>query len=111
MRACVQAVTCCTSSNVGIASAWHARVPLSPCTRTPFSIVEPDTLVRVPGDGADVIEVGSTGSACIWALAPFGDTLYGLTCTGRLTVIDVRTGTGRVLESDLSIRCNGAAAR
>jgi len=80
-------------------------------TRTPFSIVEPDTLVRVPGDGADVIEVGSTGSACIWALAPFGDTLYGLTCTGRLTVIDVRTGTGRVLESDLSIRCNGAAAR
>jgi hypothetical protein len=55
-------------------------------TRVPFSTTVPDILVWVPGDEAPVVEIGSTGIACIWALAPIGDTLYGLTCTGQLAV-------------------------
>lgn len=80
-------------------------------TRTPFSTTEPDVLLLVSRSGAGVAEVGSIGVACVWGLAPFGDTLYGLTCTGQLVVIDVDTAEGRVLRAALDARFGGAAAR
>lgn len=80
-------------------------------TETPFSTRDPDSLFVVPLDGSTAIRVGSTGAACIWGLAPFGETLYGLTCTGQLVEIDVATGAGRVLRGGLGTQFGGAAAR
>ena len=70
----------------------------------------PDALVRVDVATATSRVVGSTGQRCIWGLAPFGDTLYGLTCEGLLLRIDVTTATSEVLASHPP-RFFGAGAR
>lgn len=80
-------------------------------TRTPFSTTEPDSLFEVPRDGSAATLVGSIGVACVWGLAPFGETLYGLTCTGQLVSIDPVSGAGRVLRAGLGAQIGGAAAR
>jgi len=70
-----------------------------------------DRLFEVPLDGGPLIELGPVGVPCVWALAPFGDTLYGFTCNGQLLEIDPDTGAGRVLRELGELRFGGAAAR
>ena len=69
-----------------------------------------DALVEIPLDGRAARIVGVTRFGCVWGLAPFGTTLYGLNCEGRLLEIDVSTGVGREL-SRSSVRFYGAGAR
>jgi hypothetical protein len=53
---------------------------------------------------------GSVGHACVWGLAAYGPTLYGLTCQGRVLVIDTMTGAG-TLVNQTNIQFYGASAR
>ncbi len=80
-------------------------------TQTPNSRTEPDSLFEAALDGSAATRVGDVGVPCVWGLAPFGDTLYGLTCNGQLVRIDVATGAGRVLRAGLRVEIGGAAAR
>jgi hypothetical protein len=41
--------------------------------------------------------LGPCGFSCIWGLAAYGTTLYGLTCEGRILSIDTSTGAGTEL--------------
>jgi hypothetical protein len=41
--------------------------------------------------------LGSCGYTCIWGLAAYGTTLYGLTCEGRILSIDTTSGAGTQL--------------
>ncbi|MFK7987946.1 MAG: TolB family protein [Sandaracinaceae bacterium] len=79
-------------------------------TTAPFSEV-PDVLFEVPPDGGELVEVGSVGVPCVWGLAPFGDTLYGFDCDGRLLDIDPDSGLARILLDVGPQRWGGAAAR
>ncbi len=54
--------------------------------------------------------LGSTGFTCIWGLAAYGTTLYGLTCDGRVLSIDTQTGQAKQLASS-SVTFWGASAR
>lgn len=55
-------------------------------------------------------EVGSIGYSCVYGLAAFGPTLYGLTCEGLVLRIDPDTGAGTEL-SRSSVIFWGATAR
>jgi len=70
-----------------------------------------DTLVGVDLGSGRSIAIGPIGHDCVWALAPLGSTLYGLTCNGQLLEIDLGSGRGR----ELSVRPEqsywGAASR
>ena len=79
-------------------------------TSTPFTLTEPDALFDATA-GGEAIPVGTIGVVCVWGLAPFGETLYGLTCNGELIRIDVASGRGTVLRADIGIEVGGAAAR
>lgn len=79
-------------------------------TEAPFSEV-PDVLFEVPPEGGVLTAVGSAGVPCIWGLAPFGDTLYGFDCDGRLLDIDPDSGLARILLDVGPQRWGGAAAR
>jgi hypothetical protein len=70
-----------------------------------------DRLFEVPAAGGTLVELGSVGFACVWALAPFGETLYGFTCNGQLLEIDPETGAGRLLRELGDYFFGGAAAR
>ena len=50
------------------------------------------------------------GFTCIWGLAAYGPTLYGLTCEGRILSIDTTTGKGAQLNK-VSTAFWGASAR
>ena len=54
--------------------------------------------------------VGSIGFACVYGLAAFGRTLYGITCAGQVLQIDADTGAGVELAS-ASVHFYGATAR
>jgi hypothetical protein len=54
--------------------------------------------------------VGDTGYYCIYGLAAFGSTLYGMTCTGQVLSLDTDTGKGTVLQ-ETDIDFWGASAR
>jgi hypothetical protein len=54
--------------------------------------------------------LGSIGQACVWGLAAYGQTLYGLTCQGRILSIDVNTGKGTQL-NQVNTQFWGASAR
>ncbi len=103
----------------GFPSGWSASGDIAfiggrlyvTATQTPNSRRDPDSLFVAPLDGTDARRVGGVGYPCVWGLAPFGDTLYGLTCNGQLIEIDVATGAGRLLRSGLGIEVGGAAAR
>jgi hypothetical protein len=43
--------------------------------------------------------IGSVGHRCVWGLAAYGPTLYGLTCEGKVLSIDPATGAGTLLTS------------
>lgn len=80
-------------------------------TATTNFMVAPDDLFAVPLDrsGPPVL-VGSTGVPCIWALAVYRTTLYGLTCRGEVLTIDPNTATSAVVSRTM-IQFDGAAAR
>ena len=87
-------------------------------TQAPGSSIGMDHLFEVPLDGATPFDLGPIGFGCVWALAPFGDTLYGFTCRSELIEIDPITGVGRLLSimdgtaaGVPSLRVGGAAAR
>lgn len=79
-------------------------------TRAPYSRTVSDALFDAT-EGGVAVNVGTIGAACVWGLAPFGETLYGLTCTGALVRIDVSSGAGTRLADDLGLEVGGAAAR
>ncbi len=54
--------------------------------------------------------IGACGFACIWGLAAYGTTLYGLTCEGRILSIDTTSGAGTQL-NQTSTAFWGASAR
>jgi hypothetical protein len=54
--------------------------------------------------------LGSIGFRCVWGLAAYGTTLYGLTCSGELLSIDTSTGQGRLLVRQ-NVGFWGASAR
>lgn len=54
--------------------------------------------------------LGRTGYRCIWGVAAYGPTLYGLTCEGRVLRIDPNTGASAQL-SRVSVEFWGATAR
>lgn len=54
--------------------------------------------------------LGPVGFTCIWGLAAYGPTLYGLTCEGRILSIDTTTGKGAQLNK-VSTAFWGASAR
>lgn len=54
--------------------------------------------------------LGSIGFTCVWGLAAYGPTLYGLTCNGAVLSIDTTTGKGTQLNS-ANVAFWGASAR
>ena len=70
----------------------------------------PDELFEVRLDGRAPRRIGTMGSPCVWGLAAFGTTIYGLTCRGEVLLVDPATGGSRVL-ARASARFGGAAAR
>lgn len=54
--------------------------------------------------------LGRTGYRCIWGVAAYGPTLYGLTCEGRVLSIDPNTGKSTEL-SKAAVEFWGATAR
>lgn len=78
-------------------------------TADPFG-TRPDILVEVDVTARTVRIVNAVGERCVWGLAPFGDTLYGLTCEGLLIRIDTGTGRSTRLRTGLA-RFYGAGAR
>lgn len=63
------------------------------------SISGADSLVEVDLPSAGSKLIGPTGAACIWGLAAFGQTLYGLTCNGAVLGIDAATGKAQALST------------
>lgn len=72
------------------------------------------------GSGDDLVEfdvvkktskvLGACGYTCIWGLAAYGTTLYGLTCEGRILSIDTTSGAATQL-NQTSTAFWGASAR
>ncbi len=55
--------------------------------------------------------IGPIGARCVWGLAAFGVTLYGLTCTGEVLRIDPATGRGVIIARSPGTTFYGATAR
>ncbi len=70
----------------------------------------PDDLFEIPLAGGEPRRIGNTGYPCIWGLAVYRDTLYGLTCDGLVLVIDPSDASATVV-SRTTIEFDGAAAR
>ncbi len=66
-------------------------------TRTQFG--GSDSLSEFNLASGDAVVIGPTGFACVWGLAAFGETLYGLTCNGEVIRIDTNTGAGTLLST------------
>lgn len=69
-----------------------------------------DDLVEFDLSASTARVLGSIGYTCVWGLAAYGPTLYGLTCEGRVLSIDTTTGKGRELNK-VDVRFYGASAR
>lgn len=69
-----------------------------------------DALVEFDLDARTSRVIGSVGETCVWALAAFGPTLYGLTCGGTVLAIDPATGASRVITRGTAMYY-GATAR
>ena len=78
-------------------------------TRDHFG-TDPDILVEVDTLRGTARIINAVGQRCVWGLAPFGETLYGLTCEGLLLEIDTTTGRSTVLRRG-SAEFYGAGAR
>lgn len=68
------------------------------------TLVEFDLVTRVPKT------LGSVGFRCVWGLAAFGPTLYGMTCEGRVLAINATTGAGAQI-TKTAVQFHGATAR
>lgn len=69
-----------------------------------------DVLVEFDSVKATSKSLGRTGYRCIWGLAAYGPTLYGLTCEGRVLRMDPNTGASSEL-SKVAVEFWGATAR
>jgi hypothetical protein len=69
-----------------------------------------DALIEFDRKTGAATMLGNTGFACIYGLAAFGKTLYGLTCEGNVLTIDVTTARG-ALVTKTNVRFYGATAR
>lgn len=69
-----------------------------------------DTLVEFDPVAGTARSIGNIGWRCVWALAAFGNTLYGLTCEGLVLRIDAATAAASVL-SRANTMFYGATAR
>jgi hypothetical protein len=69
-----------------------------------------DTLVAFDVAAGSSRIVGPTGFRCVYGLAAFGTTLYGLTCEGQIVILDAATGHGTQIAAT-SINFYGATAR
>ena len=69
-----------------------------------------DTLVEFDLKTGNGAALGRTGFNCIWGLAAYGPTLYGLTCEGRVLRIDPNNAASVEL-SKVSVEFWGATAR
>ena len=69
-----------------------------------------DALVEFDRTTGTAKTLGPIGFACVYGLAAFGTTLYGLTCEGNVVTIDVATARG-ALVTRTSVRFYGATAR
>jgi hypothetical protein len=67
-------------------------------------------LVELDTGGGTPKILGAIGSSCVWGLAAYGQTLYGLTCEGAVLSIDPNTGAGTVLTQTM-FGFYGASAR
>lgn len=75
-----------------------------------FGVADDDLFaVDVRSSGTPTL-IGSTGHRCIWGLAVYRDTLYGLTCDGLVLTIDPTTAASTIV-SRTSIEFDGGAAR
>jgi len=77
-------------------------------TATTFS--ESDDLIDIDLASGSAITIGSIGYPCVWGLAAFGSTLYGLTCDGTVLSIDPATGAATEV-SHSTVGFYGATAR
>lgn len=81
-------------------------------TATPVSVSrDGDELYEVDLATGGTRLVGTVGFECVWALAPLGTRLYGLTCEGRLLELDLTTGRGAQLSQRPGQAYWGAASR
>lgn len=69
-----------------------------------------DALVEFDATSGAAKVLGRTGYRCIWGVAAFGPTLYGLTCEGRVLSLDPSTGKGVEL-TKTAVEFWGASAR
>jgi hypothetical protein len=69
-----------------------------------------DYLVELDPTGGTAKVLGPIGKTCVWGLAAFGQTLYGLTCEGYVLSVDPATGAGTVLTQTMT-GFYGASAR
>ncbi len=69
-----------------------------------------DVLVEFDAKTGVSKTLGRTGYRCIWGIAAYGLTLYGLTCEGRVLSLNPSTGVGTEL-SKVSVEFWGATAR
>lgn len=69
-----------------------------------------DSLVEFDLKNNTAKSLGVTGFSCIWGLAAYGSTLYGLTCDGRILSIDPNTAKSSQL-NQINVTFRGAAAR
>jgi hypothetical protein len=69
-----------------------------------------DMLVELDINGAPAKLLGDMGYDCVWGLAAFGDTLYGLTCNGHVLSVNTQTGASTLL-GETGIQFWGASAR
>jgi hypothetical protein len=69
-----------------------------------------DELVEFDLDAHRSKSLGPIGFSCVWGLAAYGTTLYGLTCNGELLSVDVDTGKGTLL-TKAKVSFWGASAR
>jgi len=74
------------------------------------SASSPDTLIEFDVSTKKGTPLGPTGFRCVWGLAAFGPTLYGLTCEGRVLSIDPKSGNAKELVKT-SETFYGASAR
>ena len=54
--------------------------------------------------------IGAIGFSCVWGLAAYGTTLYGLTCSGEILAIDTSNGRGTLVAKS-NVGFWGASAR
>jgi hypothetical protein len=69
-----------------------------------------DVLVTFDPRGGTSRLLGDTGFSCIYALAAFGQSLYGMTCLGDVLALDPATGAGRRIAASATV-FYGATAR